>query len=197
MRGGRAGPGAERAEREGLPERLRGTVQRFEEQGVDYTSTDRSTFALVLRSDGAGRAVRTKHGVDVAGVDVHKSDERVELDATARWEGSLLEVTLVPRPPGPAKDASIVLRCERWRPGTSAPRSTDATDATLPGVEWTCALPKDQSFLLGRVAVQHVPREGEFLLLGESHAVETEEQVNQSARSVVTRAVAGSSVPDP
>lgn len=180
-----------------FPERLRGTVQRFEEQGIDYTSTERSTFVLALRGDGTGRAVRTKHGVDVAGVDVHKSDERVELDATARWEGALLEVTLLPRPPGPAKGAPIVLRCERWRPETPAPRLTDATDATLPGVEWTCALPRDQIFLLGRVALQHVPREGEFLLLGESHAVETEEQVNQSARSVVTRAVDSSSVPDP
>ncbi|MFS8071526.1 MAG: hypothetical protein ACMG6S_34585, partial [Byssovorax sp.] len=169
----------------GFPERLRGTVQRFEEQGFDYASTQRSTFVLALRGDGTGRAVRTKHGVDVAGADVHKSDERVEFDATARWEGSLLGVTLVPRQPGPAQGAPIVLRCERWRPGTSASRSTDATDPTLPGVEWTCALPRDPLFLLGRVALQHVPREGEFLLLGESHAVETEERVEQSARSVV------------
>jgi hypothetical protein len=181
----------------GFPERLRGTVQRFEEQGIDYSSTERSTFVLVLRGDGTGHAVRTEHGVDVGGDDVHKSDERAEFDATARWEGALLGVTLVPRSPGPVKGAPIVLRCERWRPGTSAAGSTGAKDPTLPGVEWTCALPRDQLFLLGRVALQHVPREGEFLLLGESHAVETEEQVNQGARSVVTRAVAGSSAPDP
>lgn len=169
----------------------------MEEQGIDYSGMHTSAFVLALSGDGTGRAVRTTHAVDVFEADARETNETVHFAATARWEGQILVVTLEQRDPPPAAVTPIVLRCERWAPGRSAPEPTDATDRTLPGVEWVCALPPDRAFPLGLVTLQHVPREGEHLLLGEAHVAHAEEDMSQGGRTVVTRAADGTDLPVP
>jgi hypothetical protein len=81
----------------------------------------------------------------------------------------------------------VEVRCDRWAPGNRVAEPTDLTTRELSGVDWICALPEGTQFLLGRVAIQHVPRSGEFLLLGEGRGASTDETVSQAERTVVTR----------
>jgi hypothetical protein len=181
----------------GLPSRLAGTMHRMEMQGIDYSGTESSAFVLSLEGNGAGRAVRRTRAVDVSGEDAHERDETVRYDARARWEGPILIVTLEQREPSPTCVEPIVLRCERWSGGNTATAPTSATNPALPGVEWVCQMPPERLFMLGRVALQHVPREGEFLLLGETHVLHVVEEEMEGHRTVETRPEAPVDLPVP
>jgi len=171
------------------PARLAATVIRSEEQGIDFVASHRITFALTLGPDGTGEATGTTRGVDVYEAEAREVDETGRYDARARWEGERLVVQLTPRgDPSPGfVGGSVELVCERWGAGARAEQS-DAVDPALPGVEWVCALPGDRTFALGLVVMQHVPREGAFLLLGETRATLVREDVSQSTRRVETSA---------
>jgi hypothetical protein len=169
------------------PAQLAATVYRLEEQGIDYSSTVTMSFGLTLDSRGLGDALRTERGTDVSGSDLHPIDTTVHYSARARWEAALLVVSLTAREPRPLVARDVVLRCERWTPDMRVEGSNEVADPALPGVDWICALPAGTNFLLGRVALQNVPREGEFILLGENHTARVDESVSQSARTIVTR----------
>ena len=181
-----------------LPARLAGTVQTMDEQGIDYSGTSTSAFVLVLTSDGNGRAVQSTRAVSVLETDARQTDETVRFSAHAQWEGETLVLTLAQREPPVDAATPIILRCERWRVGSTVAEPTDATDRTLPGVEWICARSSERPFPLGLVTVQQIPREGEFLLLGETQIVVTEEViVGQGGRTVLTRGLRDAELPSP
>ena len=144
------------------------------------------SFTLTLDGRGAGDALRTERGTDVVGSDLHDTNSTLHYSANAHWEGVLLLVALTARDPSPVS-AEVVLRCERWTPRMRVEGSTEVADRALPGVDWICALPTRAIFLLGRVGLQNVPRNGEFVLLGESHTARVDESVSGSMRTVVTR----------
>jgi hypothetical protein len=169
-----------------MPPTLATRVHRMEEQGIDYSATGTSTFELTLAVDGTGHAVRSSQGVDVLGSDAHVTDETVRYGARARWSGERLLVALTPADGSPATALPIEIACERWTE-TMRADSSEVRDASLPGVEWVCALPENALFGLGLVVVQHVPRVGGFLLLGSRELLVDENVSGQGGRSVSTR----------
>lgn len=169
------------------PARLSTTVHRHEEQGIDYASVGAMRFELNLAPDGTGSALRSTRAADVLATDVHETDTRVRYAATVRSVGEHLLVSLTPEVGSPPIAEAVELDCERWPVGTRA-ESSEVADASLPGVEWICALPPGRIFALDRAAVQHVPREGTFLLLGASHDAIVHERVDGGGREVATSA---------
>jgi hypothetical protein len=167
------------------PSRLRASLIRDEEQGLTFVATLRSVFELALGPDGTGEATRTTRGAEVYEGQARELDEAVRYDARAQWAGGRLVVALAPREgSGPAHRA-VTLTCEPWGPAARA-STPEVADASLPGVDWICALPEDQTFALGLVVVQHVPREGAFVLLGAGAGTETREHVDGQGRRVAT-----------
>lgn len=171
------------------PPRLRATVIRNEEQGIDFVATLTSSFELALGADGMGEATRTTRGVEVYEAEARQLDEVVRYDARARWAAGRLVVSLTPRRESEAAatawHGALELTCEPWGPSARASTS-DVADPSLPGVEWICALPEDQTFALGLVVVQHVPREGAFVLLGAGAGARTREDFEGQGRRVET-----------
>lgn len=163
-----------------IPHLLTTTVHRNEEQGIDYSST--GTWRLELGLDGAtGLATYTARATDVAGSDVHTTDEAFSYDVEAHREGDVLTLALTPHEGAPPTADAVTLRCTPW---TESERTRDGFGALL-GPAWACALPEDRTFALGRVAIEHVPREGRaFVLLSETSQLVILEQVSQSGRTL-------------
>jgi hypothetical protein len=170
-----------------FPRHLRTTVHRMEEQGIDYSATGTCTLEISL--DGAqSRARRTSHGVDVAGSDAYESRDDVTYDVRPSWSGDQLILALTPREGASPRDQPVTLTCERWTDAMQAAAGFDVPSAEG-GVEWACALPREQIFALGRVVIEHVPREGPFILLSSTHQLVIEEDVlGQGGRTVRVRA---------
>jgi len=171
----------------GWPARLATTVHRIEEQGIDYSSVGAMRFELTLSPDGTGSAFRTTRATDVLGADAHETDASVRYRATVRREGERVLVALTPAPDSPPTAEAVELACEPWLAGSRAESSEVRTPA-LPGVEWICALAPDQTFALDRAALQHVPREGSFLLLGTTRDAVVHERVDGARREITTSA---------
>lgn len=170
-----------------FPRHLSTTVHRTEEQGIDYSATGTSTLEITL-DGGRGTATRTSRGTDVSGSDAHTTDESAQYDVTPRWSRNELVLTLTPRIDAPPYAVAVTLVCERWTDAMQAAAGFEVP-AAAGGVEWACALPDDQRFALGRVVIEHVPREGGFILLSSTHALVIEENViGQGDRTVEVRA---------
>ncbi len=171
----------------GWPARLATTVHRVEEQGIDYSAVGAMRFELTLAPDGTGSAIRTTRATDVLGADAHETDATVRYLATARRLGGRFSVALTPAPDSPPIAEAVELVCEPWLAGSRAEGSGVRTPA-LPGVEWICALPPERTFALDRAALQHVPREGTFLLLGTTRDAVVHERVDGGGREITTSA---------
>ncbi len=170
-----------------FPRTLTTTVHRTEEQGIDFSAVGTCTLEITL--DGARSvATRTSRGTDVYGSDARTTEECVSYDVTPSWSGEQLSLALVPRIDAPPSAVAVTLVCERWTDAMQAAAGFDVpTDAG--GVEWACALPRDHIFALGRVVIEHVPREGPFILLSSTHQLVIEEDVHgQGGRTVRVRA---------
>ena len=170
-----------------FPRHLRTTVHRMEEQGIDYSATGTCTLEIAL--DGSqSRAIRTARGVDVGGSDVHETHQSCSYDVAPSWSGEQLVLALTPRDDCSPIDRPVTLACERWTDAMQAAAGFDVP-SEAGGVEWACALPRDQTFALGRVVIEHVPREGPFILLSSTHPLVIEEDVQgQGGRTVRVRA---------
>lgn len=170
-----------------FPRMLTTTVHRTEEQGIDFSAVGTCTLEIWL--DGShGLATRTSRGTDVYGSDAHTREESVSYDVTPSWSGEQLSLALVPRIDAPPFAVAVTLACERWTDAMQAAAGFDVP-SEAGGVEWACALPRDQTFALGRVVIEHVPREGPFILLSSSHQLVIEEDVQgQGGRTVRVRA---------
>jgi len=166
---------------------LASTVHRTEEKGIAYSSVGARNFELTLTADGTGSALRTTRATDMLGADAHETDATVRYAAAARRDGERFVVALTPAPDSPPTAEAVELACEPWLAGSRA-ESSEVTTPALPGVEWICALPADRIFALDRAAVQHVPREGTFLLLGTTHEAVVRERVEGSRREITTSA---------
>ena len=171
----------------GWPARLATTVHRVEEQGIDYSAVGAMRFELTLAPDGTGSAIRTTRATDVLGADAHETDATVRYRAIARGEGERFSVSLTPAPGSPPTVEAVELVCEPWLAGSRA-ESSEVRTPGLPGVEWICALPPQRTFALDRAALQHVPREGTFLLLGTTRDAVVHERVDGSGRDITTSA---------
>jgi len=168
-----------------LPALLTTTVHRVEEQGIDYSATGTSTLEIILGSDGRGRAVRTTHATDVLDSDLHTTDDAAVYEVLARQGAEGFTLVLTPEAGSSPLTTRVELSCEPWTSASRAERG-DATYPVLPGVEWVCALEGDLIFALGRVVIQHVPREGAFILFGSSTQLIIRETVDGSIRTVIT-----------
>ncbi|MBX7197387.1 MAG: hypothetical protein K1X94_35380 [Sandaracinaceae bacterium] len=172
------------------PRALLSTVHRTEEQGIDFSSTGTWSLEVQLDEGGHGLATLTTRATDVMGSDAHTEDSVVTYDATARREGEGLALALVPRAGAPPTAHAVSLSCAPW---TETERALESFEP-LPsagGVAWACALPSDDRFALGRVALEHVPREGRaFVLFSETHPIVIDEDVTQGGRTVRLRPAA-------
>lgn len=171
----------------GWPARLATTVHRTEEQGIDYSSVGAMRFELTLSPGGTGSALLTTRASDVLGADAHETDATVRYAATVRRDGQRLAVALTPAPDSPPTAEAVELVCEPWLADSRA-ESSEVRTPTLPGVEWICALPPERTFALDRAALQHVPREGSFLLLGTTRDAVVHERVDGARREITTSA---------
>jgi hypothetical protein len=169
----------------GFPALLTTTVRRVEEQGIDYSAIGTSTLEITLRSDGRGRAVRTTHATDVLESDVHATDDAANYEVLGRREAGGLRLILTPDAGQSPLITRVELACAPWTI-TSRAEPGDATDPSLPGVEWVCELEGENIFALGRVVIEHVPREGAFFLFASSHQLMIQENLSGSLRTVRT-----------
>ena len=168
-----------------FPALLTSTVHRVEEQGIDYSSTGTSTLEITLSGDGRGRAIRTTHASDVLEVDVHRTDDAAVYDVVAEQRGDRLTLVLTPQAGQSPLTTRAELSCEPWT-SSSRGEPSAASDPTLPGVEWVCALLGEDIFALGGVVIQHVPREGSFILFAGTHQLVIRESVSGAQREVTT-----------
>lgn len=169
-----------------FPRLLTSTVHRTEEQGIDYSST--GTFVLEIALDGdSGIATSSTRSTDVAGSELHQLEQRVSYDVRASRDARAMRLALTPHAGSPPTAEAVTLECTPW---TETERAIESFEAPpeAGGVAWACALPEGRGFALGRVAIEHLPREGRaFVLLSESHPIVIEEEVTQSARTVRLR----------
>lgn len=169
-----------------FPRLLTSTVHRTEEQGIDYSST--GTFVLEIALDGdSGIATSSTRSTDVAGSELHQLEQRVSYDVRASRDARAMRLALTPRPGSPPTAEAVTLECTPW---TDTERTIESFEAPpeAGGVAWACALPEGHTFALGRIAIEHLPREGRaFVLLSESHPIVIEEEVTQSTRTVRLR----------
>lgn len=172
-----------------LPRLLTSTVHRTEEQGIDFSSVGTWTLEISLE-DGRGLATFAARATDVTGSDAHTIEETRAYDVHAsRGEGAL-RLALTPRAGSPPTAEAVTLECTPW---TDTERTIESFEPlpTTGGVAWACALPADRTFALGRVAIEHLPREGRaFVLFSETHQIVIDEEVSQSSRTVRLRPAA-------
>jgi len=170
-----------------LPRSLTSTVHRTEEQGIDFSST--GSVSLEIELDGSrARATLATRAVDVSGSDVHEENNSVVYDVAAPRDGARIVLALSPHADAPRTARAVTLVCEPW---TETERAIEAFEA-LPsegGVAWACALLENETFALGRVAIEHLPREGRaYVLMSETHSIVIDEDVNGAGRTVRLRA---------
>lgn len=163
-----------------IPRLLTTTVHRNEEQGIDFSSTGTWQLEIGLRGS-TGLATYAARATDVAGSDVHTTDELFSYDVEAHREGDVLTLALTPHEGAPPRAEALTLTCTPW---TESERARDGFGALL-GPAWACVLPEHRTFALGRVAIEHVPREGRaFVLLSETSQLVIREEVSQSGRTL-------------
>jgi hypothetical protein len=169
-----------------LPRLLTSTVHRTEEQGIDYSST--GTWNLEIALDGdVGLATSSVHATDVAGSDVHEVLDQTSYDVRASRDARAMRLALTPRAGSPPTAEAVTLECTPW---TDTERTIESFEAPpeAGGVAWACALPEGHTFALGRIAIEHLPREGRaFVLFSETSEIVIEETVSQSSRTVHLR----------
>jgi hypothetical protein len=161
-------------------------VHRIEEQGIDYSST--GTWNLEIAFDGStGFATCSTRAADASGRDVHQEEQQVAYDVRASRDAGVLRLALTPRAGSPPTAEAVTLECTPW---TETERTIETFEAPpeAGGVAWACALPEGHTFALGRIAIEHVPREGRaFVLFSESHQIVIQEEVTQASRTVRLR----------